>query len=59
MRLFLRIKLVITDGSDVVSGEQNIVGYVNNLLHSMFSSLSFSLNCKPVTPHETSYDYKA
>ena len=59
MRLFLRIKLVKTDGSDVVSGEQNIVGYVNNLLHSMFSSIRFSLNCKPVTPHETSYNYKA
>ena len=29
MRVFLRIKLVKTDGSDVVSGEQNIVGYVN------------------------------
>jgi hypothetical protein len=32
---------------------------VNNLLHSIFSSLSVSLNGKPVTLHETNYHYKA
>ena len=59
MRLLLRIKLVKTDGSDLKSGELNTVGCVNNLLHSMFSSLSVSLNGKPVTLHETNYHYKA
>jgi len=57
--LLLRIKLVKTDGSDLVSGESNTVGCVNNLLHSMFSFLSVSLKCKTVTLHETNYHYKA
>jgi hypothetical protein len=59
VRLLLRIKLVKTDGSDLTSGEPNTVGCVNNVLHSMFSSLSVSLNGKPVTLHETNYHYKA
>ena len=50
--LLLRFKLVKTDGTDIPSDEANIVGCVNNLLLSMFSSLSFSLNFKPVTLHE-------
>jgi hypothetical protein len=58
-RLLLRIKLVKTDGSDLPTAEPNNVGCVNNLLHSMFSSLSVSLNGKPVTLHETNYHYKA
>ena len=37
----------------------NAVGCVNNFLHSMFRSLSVSLNVKPVTLHETNYHYKA
>jgi len=40
VRLRLRIKLVKTDESDLASAEANTVGYVNNLLHSMLSSLS-------------------
>jgi len=32
---------------------------VNNLLHSMFSSLSVLLNGKPVTLHLTNYHYYA
>jgi hypothetical protein len=55
----LRIKLVKTDGSDLPSAEANKVGCVNNLLHSMFSCLSVSLNGKPVTLHETNNHYKA
>ena len=55
VRLLLRFKLVKTDGSDMPSDETNTVGCVNNLLHSMFSSLSVSLNGKPVTLHETNY----
>jgi hypothetical protein len=35
------------------------VGCVNNLLHSLFSSLSVSLNGKAVTLHVTNYHYKA
>ena len=59
MHLLLHIKLVKTDGSDLKSDETNTVGCVNKLLHSMFSSLSVSLNREPVTLHETNYHYKA
>jgi len=59
VRLLLPIKLVKTDGSDIENTTPNTVGCVNNLLHSMFSSLSISLNGKPVTLHETNYHYKA
>jgi hypothetical protein len=40
LRLLLRIILVKTDGSDLRSVQSNPVGGVNNLLHSMFCSLS-------------------
>jgi hypothetical protein len=59
VHLLLRIKLVKTDGSGISSAESNTAGCVNNLLHSMFSCLSVSLNGKPVTLHETNYHYKA
>ena len=57
--LLLRIKLVKTDGSDIESAGPNTVGCVKNLLHSMFSFLSASLNSKRVTLHEKNYHYKA
>jgi hypothetical protein len=44
VRLLLRIKLVKTDGSDIENTAPNTVGCVKNLQHSMFSSLSISLN---------------
>jgi hypothetical protein len=53
VRLLLSINLVKTDGSDICSAESNTAGCVNNLLHSLFSCLSVSLNGKPVTLHET------
>ena len=59
MHLLLRVKLVRTDESDIESAEPIQVGCVNNLLHSMFSSLSISLKYKPVTLYEISYHYKA
>ena len=59
MRSLLGIKLFKTDGSDLKSGEPDTVGCVKNLLHSMFISLSVSLNGKPVTLHETNYHYMA
>ena len=59
VRSLLGIKLFKTDGSDLKSGEPDTVGCVKNLLHSMFISLSVSLNGKPVTLHDTSYHYKA
>ena len=59
VRLPLRIKIVKTIGSDLVSGEGNTVGCVNILLHSMHSSLSVSLNGDPVTLHEKNCHYKA
>ena len=59
VRLLLRDKLVKTVGSDMESAEPNRVACVNNLLHSMFSSLSISLNGNIITLHETNYHYKA
>ena len=53
MRLLLRLKLVKSDGTDFENAVSNTVGSVNNLLQSMFSSLSVSLNGKAVTLHET------
>jgi hypothetical protein len=44
---------------DLASTDENTVGCVNNLLHTLFSSLSVSLNGKPITLHETNYHYKA
>ena len=53
------LKLVKTDGTDLSSAEpKNTVVCVNNLLHSMFSSLNVSLNGKEVTLHDTNYRYK-
>ena len=59
MPLLFRFKLVTTEGSDIANDEANTVGCVYNLLHSMFCSLSVSLNGKPVTLHEANYHYKA
>jgi hypothetical protein len=58
IRLLLRVKLVKTDGSLITNTEKNTESCVNNLLHSLFSSLSVSLNGKRVTLHETNYHYK-
>ena len=55
VRLIFHIKLVKTDVTDLPSDESNTVCCVNNLLHSMFSSLSLLLNGKPVTMHETNH----
>jgi hypothetical protein len=44
---------VKSNGSDLSNAESNTVGCGNNLLHSMFRSLSASLNGNPVTLHET------
>ena len=46
------------DGSDIDSAKPNTVVCVN-ILHSMLSSLSVSLNGKYITLHETNYHYKA
>ena len=59
VRLLLRIKLIKIDGSDIENAEPNTVGCVNNLFNSMFSSLTFLSNGKPVTLQETNYHYKA
>ena len=57
VRLLLHIKLVKTDGTDIESAKPNTDGCVNNLLQEMFSSLSVSLNGKPVPLHETKYHH--
>jgi len=57
--LLLRIKFLKTDGSDIENTAPNTAGCVNNLLHSRFSSLSISLNGKPVTLPKTNYHYKS
>ena len=59
MLLLLRIKLVKSHGLDLESADPNTVGCVNNLLHSMFNSLSVSLKYKPLILHQTNYHYKA
>ena len=59
MLLLFRFKLVKTVASDIASDDAYTVCCVNNLLHSMFSSLSVSLKGKPVTLHEANYHYKA
>jgi len=59
VRIPLSIKIFKTDGSDIESAEPNTVGCIINLLHSMFSYISFLQNGKPVTLHETNYHYKA
>ena len=59
VRLLLHIKLVKTDGSDLTSAEPNTVDCFNNLIHSIYISLSVSLNGKSVTLHENNYYYKA
>ena len=48
MRLHLRIKFLESDGTDISSAEPNTAGCVNNLFHSIFSSLRVSLKGKPV-----------
>jgi hypothetical protein len=58
VRLLLRIKPVKTDGSDIENTASSTGGCVNNLLHSVFSSLRISLNEKPFT-FQTKYNYKA
>jgi hypothetical protein len=55
----LKIKVVTTDGSEIKSEDANTVATVNNLLHSLFSSLTVSLNEKPVLLHENNYHNKA
>ena len=59
MRLLLCFKIFKIDGSDIPSDEANTVGNINNLLHSMYSSLRVSLNGKTFTLHESNYHYKA
>jgi len=55
VRLLLRFKRVKTNGSDLASVEANTVDCVNNLLHSMFSSLSVPIKGKTVTLHGSNY----
>ena len=55
VRLPLRFNLVKIDGSNIEGAEPNTVHCVSNLLHSMFSTFSFSLNGKRITVHETNY----
>ena len=59
VRLLLRIKLVKTDGLDSECTDPNTVVCVNILLHSMFSSLSVSLNGKPCILHEKYFHYQS
>ena len=47
------MKLVKSDGTDFENVVSNTVGSVKNLLQSMFSSQSVSLNGKAVTLHDT------
>lgn len=57
VQLMVRGKFVKGDGTDLAEG--NKVTGVNNLLHSLFSHLSVSLNGTSVTPSEDLYNYRA
>jgi hypothetical protein len=55
IRLLVKIKLLKSDGSE----DGNTVATVNNLLHSLFSSLAVSLNGKLISLHENNYHCSA
>jgi hypothetical protein len=59
VKLDLLLKLVKTNGSDIVPADANKTGCVNNLMHSLFTSLRIALNGKPVTLYDAHYFIKA
>jgi hypothetical protein len=59
VKLDLLLKLVKTNGTDIVPADANKTGCVNNLMHSMFTSLNIALNGKTITLYEAHYYMKA
>lgn len=55
--LFLKLKVTKDDGANL-EGDTN-VGVVNNLFHSLFSSIDLYLNNKLVTSNTDTYPYRA
>ena len=57
IHLFIRGKLVKTDGKDLA--ETDYLAGVNNLLHSLFSQCTISLNGTQITQSSENYQYRA
>lgn len=51
-----RIKIVKEDGSTLPT---KTVGPINNVLHSLFSSVRLTVNDTPITVNDSDYPYKA
>jgi len=57
IKLFIRGKLVKTDGTDLP--ETDYVAGVNNLLHSLFSQCTISLNGTQISQASENYNHRA
>jgi len=57
VKLYLRLKLVKKDGTEIASGVQ--LGVVNNTLHSLFSSCEVSLNETKINNTSGYYAYSS
>ena len=57
IKLFNRGKLFKTDGTDLA--ETDYVAGVNNLLHSLFSQCTISLNGTQISQASENYNYRA
>ena len=55
-QLYIRAKIVNADGTDI--GDE-LVGPVNNWLHSLFSQVDVTMNGKVVSPASNTYPYRA
>ena len=56
-QLYVRAKITKADGSAIAQDEK--VGPVNNLLHSLFSQIDISLNGTQITDSNNTYAYRA
>jgi len=57
--LYLKVKLKKIDGTEVDNEADKNVSVVNNLFHSLFSSVDLYLNNKLVTANADTYPYRA
>ena len=56
-QLYVRMKITKADGSPIAQDEK--VGPINNLLHSLFSQVDISLNGTQITDSSNTYAYRA
>ena len=57
--LYLRLKIVQADGTNLTENQDNAVAFVNLPFSSIFKQVKLSLNGIQITPHGSSYSYKA